>query len=360
MHKIQDYILKRPWLKRSIYTLISLLVFVAVVGLILFYIGKPQNKITWGITYSTLHAKELGFDPQLLFKTMLTDLQPKVVRLPAYWSELEAEKGQFNFSQIEGLLSQTEKTLSRENKTEVLLVIGLKQPRWPECHQPAWYNDVSLQEQEQTTLNMIYKTVNELKKYKSIKAWQIENEPYFAYGPGCPEIKRDMYSREIEIVKSLDTRPIVGTDSGEKGLWIPVANSGVDILGATMYREAYYEKQEKYITYPLPWWTYNIKAGLVKLFSKSKNVIGVELQAEPWLTIANPKATPPAEQLLHMNPIIFQKNINYATNVGFSENYLWGVEWWYWMQREHSDNSMTNKAKEFFKKAKSKNSEVLN
>ncbi len=77
-------------------------------------------------------------------------------------------------------------------------------------------------------------------------------------------------------------------------------------------------------------------------------MIGVELQAEPWLIVSNPTATATEEQLKHMNAEIFQNNINYASKVGFSENYLWGVEWWYWMQKNHNDNSLVEAAKTLF------------
>jgi hypothetical protein len=150
-------------------------------------------------------------------------------------------------------------------------------------------------------------------------------------------------------VRRLDSRPIIATDSGEKGAWVNVSRTDIDLLGATMYREVYYEKQDKYVTYPMPWWGYNIKAGYVKLLT-GKDVIGVELQTEPWLKISNPNTTPPSEQLVHMNPDIFNKNIQYAAKVGFSENYLWGVEWWYWLQKTTGDSSMITTAKTLFNK----------
>ncbi len=313
-------------------------------SLVLFWIGKPQKDIIWGITFSTIRAQELGFGPQQLFKTILTDLHPEKVRLPVYWSEIEPQQGQFNFTQYENLLAEAEKS-----ETEVVLVLGKKQPRWPECHQPEWYNHLQDEAaQDEATLNMIEKSINKFKDSNSVVAWQIENEPYFQFGPRCPVTTKDLYEKEIALVNRLDGRPTIATDSGEKGMWVNVAASGADVLGTTMYREVYHDKKAKYLTYNLPWWIYNIKAGLVKLLTQTKEIVGMELQAEPWLIISNPNSTAPDEQLKHMNPEIFQNNIEYATKIGLPENYLWGVEWWYWMQKNHGEDSMVIAAKNLF------------
>jgi hypothetical protein len=318
---------------------------VTLICLILFVIGKPQKNILWGITFSTIRAHELGFNSQELFVTILNDLQPKKVRLPVYWSELEPQQGSFNFTVVDSLLSEADK-----RDVEVIVGLGKKQPRWPECHQPEWYNKLDTEQQDQAVLTMIQTAVARLKNHPSIVGWQIENEPYFQYGPDCPVTSHELYEKEMVLVKQLSDKPIIATDSGEKGAWVNVAWSGADKLGTTMYREAYYEKRGKYVTYPLPWWTYNVKAGTVKLLTGAEEVIGVELQAEPWLIVSNPTVTPPEEQLIHMNADIFQNNIDYATKVGFAENYLWGAEWWYWMQKEHGDGSMVKAAQYLFTK----------
>lgn len=333
----------KPVFKKILKIVGALLSLLLLICIILFFIGKPQKNIVWGITFSTIRAQELGFDPATLLATMLDDLHPAKIRIPVYWSEIEPTQGKFDFSKYESLLVETGK-----RGTEVILVLGRKQPRWPECHQPEWFNSLDAQQQEAATLNMIEHSVAEFKDIQSVVAWQIENEPYFQYGPVCPVTSPALYKKEVNLVAQLDEKPTIATDSGEKGMWVNVAWSGTNTLGATMYREVYHDKKGKYISYKFPWWSYNIKAGLVKLLTNADDIIGVELQAEPWLIISNPKATPPAEQLKRMNPDIFRNNIAYATKVGLSENYFWGAEWWYWMAKEHGDDSMINAAKTFF------------
>ncbi len=330
-------------LKNVGYGLLAVSCALIFLGLLGYSFGLPQKDIMWGLNFSSVRAKDLGFQPLPLFRTILTDLKPEVIRLPAYWEELEPNQNQFDFSLVDSLLSETDK-----RGTKVILAVGGKLPRWPECHHPKWYEQLTPEQKDQTLLNMIKQTVTHLKQHPSIGAWQIENEQFFEYGPDCPMVSSKLYKQEIAAIRELDQRPLVGTDSGEKGPWINTAWTGVDIMGATMYREVYLDKKGHYQTYPLPAWTYNIKAGLVRLFSGANKTIGVELQAEPWF-ISDAQHTSLEEQRQHMNPEIFQQNVEYATKTGFSENYFWGAEWWYWMKQQ-GDDSMVKAAKQLFNK----------
>lgn len=309
-----------------------------------YLLALPRSTVTWGLNYSSLRAKDLNFEPVPLLNTILTDLKPKTIRLPAYWSELEPQQGQFNFMMIDSLLAQAD-----AHGTRVILVVGLKQPRWPECHNPDWWDALPTTEQkDQAVLDMITATVNHLKDSPVITMWQVENEPFFEYGPDCPTINRQLYRKELEAVRKIDSRPIVGTDSGEKGIWLTTAWSGVDVFGATMYREVYEDKKQRYRTYPLPAWTYNVKAGIVRLLSGANETIGVELQAEPWFAGSDAQHTSKEEQLLHMNADILHRNADYARDAGFAENYFWGAEWWYWMKVNQQDNSLVEAARQIF------------
>ncbi|HMQ01848.1 MAG TPA: beta-galactosidase, partial [Candidatus Doudnabacteria bacterium] len=275
---------------------------------------------------------------------ILDDLEVKHVRLAAYWSEVEPNLGEFDFTMIKALLTEAE-----VRNVNVILAVGRKLPRWPECHEPAWYHHLTPEQKEAALLTMLEKTVLELKTYDNIVAWQVENEPFFDFGLNCPIIKSSLYKKEVALVKSLDNRPIVGTDSGEKGPWITTAWGGVDIFGATMYRTVYLDKKEKYTTYPLPPWTYNVKAGLVRIFSGANETIGVELQAEPWFAGVGAQSTPEEIQQRLMSPAILQANIDYATQAGLKENYFWGTEWWYWYEQTTNDRALIELVKPLFR-----------
>jgi len=49
-----------------------------------------------------------------------------------------------------------------------------------------------------------------------------------------------------------------------------------------------------------------------------------------------------------MNFEQFKENIAYAKTAGFSENYFWGAEWWYWMKEKQNHPEFWNYAKELF------------
>lgn len=314
-------------------------VFILAALLTLFYLQyKPHKDIQWGVNFSITQAGYLGFDWKKMYLDILNDLKPKRLRIMGYWEILEPQKGRFNFEDFDFVLKEADK-----RNIKVILVLGHKQPRWPECHHPSWYENLSKIEADASLLLMLQKSIYHFKNFNSIQAWQIENEPFFPFGPKCFGIPKAFYKQELAMVKSLDNRPIIVTDSGEKGAWLLTAWAGGDIFGSTMYREIYHHKKQKYIKYPIPAALYRIKAGVVKTFSNIDQFVGVELQAEQWFA-TDVYRTDFARQNELMNPEIFSEYVAYARKVGFAENYFWGVEWWYWA-KQHGHKEMWEAAK---------------
>ena len=63
----------------------------------------------------------------------------------------------------------------------VILSIGRKVPRYPECFVPQWWKEIPSDNiKEQELLEYLKQTVNELKGFNSIKIWQ---EFYFSLLP---------------------------------------------------------------------------------------------------------------------------------------------------------------------------------
>jgi len=302
---------------------------------------SPAVNVDWGLTFSYSEAKGLGFDDRQMYLDVLSDLKPKKIRLMTYWKDLEKQQGIYDFSHIDWQLEQAEKY-----NAEVLLVLGRKQPRWPECHEPDWYISLPQPAQDQAVMNFIKTSVDHFKSFDVITAWQVENEPYFSFGDMCPTISKDLFTKEVAMVRQLDNRIIVGTDSGERGSWIPTAKSGVDVLGATFYRVSYDEKYGGYYKYPVPPSFFRMKAGILKTFTAVDKVWDVELQMEPWFT--NGAINTPLDiQKTLMNPKVFAENIEYAKKSGLEAHYLWGVEWWYWMAKINNDWGLWAAAKDF-------------
>ncbi len=298
----------------------------------------PAEKPSFGITFSHTYAASLGFDPKKMYLDMLTDLKPKKIRLMTYWNEIEPKQGQFEYKNIDEMLTE-----AQNRNVDVILVVGKKQPRWPECHLPDWYKSLNGEDQEKALLNMIDKTVDHFKSFSAIKSWQVENEPYFVFGIDCPKQNPELVEKEIAAVKKLDSRPVILTDSGEQGNWNYTAHENADVLGVTMYRTVYNDKIG-YYRYPIGPWFYRIKAGFLKQYV-DKPVIGVELQTEPWL-LSGIFNTDIDTQKSLMNPKIFKEHVDFAKETGFADNYLWGVEWWYWMAQKQNDWGMWAAAKD--------------
>lgn len=322
--------------------LTSILIFVlAFLGY--FFIGKPPEakEITWGVNFSQKHAQLLGLDWQKTYLALLDDLKVKNLKLISHWDLVEPEKDKYYFKDLDWQLEK-----ANEKRVKILLVIGMKTGRWPECHIPGWAKNLSKEKQQKEILEMIEKIVLRYKDSPAIKYWQIENEPFFPFGE-CPWVDKKFLKREIELVKLLDSqkREVIISDSGEGSFWIQAARFG-DIIGTTMYKKIWFHQLRIYIHYPLPPTFYWKKAQLIeKIFNKK--VIVIELQAEPWGQVLL-YDLPPREQEKTMNLEQFKKNIEFAKKTGLDRFYLWGSEWWYWLEEKQNQPEIWNEAKKLF------------
>lgn len=321
------------------YLLFGLLIFFLAI-FCCFFIGQApeQEKITWGISFSQKHAQDLGLDWKETYLALVDDLEVKNLRIITHWDLVEPEKDKYDFNDLDWQVKEAEK-----REIDIILVIGMKTPRWPECHIPYWAKDLNKKEREERILKLIEKIVLNYRDSTSIISWQVENEPFFKFGE-CPEIKEEFVKEEIDLVKLHDSfhRKVIITDSGTGSFWFKSARIG-DIVGITLYRKVWFHKIKTYISYPSPPIFYWRKAQIIKkLFDKE--VICLELQAEPWgpvllydLSLEEQKKTMNLEQ--------FRKNIEFAKKTGLKEFYFWGGEWWYWLKEIHNDKKIWEEAK---------------
>ncbi len=313
----------------------------AFIGFFFIFEPRPAENINWGAVFSQKHSEALGLDWKENYLALLDDLGIKRIKTIAYWDLIEPKEGDYNFADLDW---QTQK--AKEKGAKILLVIGMKTPRWPECHLPDWAKNKNKQEQQDRILKIISEIVLRYKNERTIWAWQVENEPFFPFGE-CPWQDEDFLKKEIALVKLLDpqNRPVVISDTGEFSLWLKPAKLA-DIVGTTMYRVVWSRKVHFYVWYPFPPSYYWLRSQIAKKIF-NKDVIVVELQAEPW----GPNLlydSPPKEQQKTMNPKQFLKNIDYAKKTGFEEFYLWGSEWWYWMKEKQDQPEIWNGAKNLF------------
>jgi len=307
-----------------------------------FFIGTaPQDtKIAWGVNFSQKHTELLKLDWKETYSAILNDLKVKNLKILVSWDWIESKKDKPNFDDLDWQIKE-----AGDYQAKVILVIGMKTGRWPECHIPDWAKDLNREDLQNSVLNYLKEIIPHYKDSDAIWAWQVENEPFFTFGV-CPKTDKDFLKKEIDLVKSLDDkkRPVIVSDSGESSLWLKAASLG-DILGITMYRKTN-NKILGVVNYPFPPVFYWRKAQIIKNFFHKEVFVG-ELQAEPWGKVLL-YDSPVSEQKLTMNLDQFKKNIAYAQKTGFKDFYLWGSEWWYWVKTTPKDSSIWDEARKLF------------
>lgn len=280
----------------------------------------------FGVTFSVKYARELGLDWKAAYAATLDELQIRRLRIPVYWDESEPERGRHVWDDVRWMLDEADK-----RGAEVILAVGRKTPRWPECHVPTWAKGLPVEEQDARTLDFLRAEIEEFKGHPAVRTWQVENEALFRFGE-CPPPDRALLREEIRLVRSLDARPILVTDSGELSTWLRAAPLG-DGLGISLYRRVR-NRVFGELLWPVSPLVYADRMRLIRPLAG--NVIVSELQAEPWFS--RPVAeTPLDEQFRQMDPQRLRDNLDYAVSTGASEIYLWGVEWWYWVRTQGND-----------------------
>jgi len=295
----------------------------------------------FGVSFSDKYARELGLDPRETYTKLLNDLGVRKFRLMSYWNEIEPTKNQYDFSNLDWQIQQANLVGAK-----VSLAIGLRQPRYPECHYPAWTNNLDYQEQLQALYAYLTAVVERYKGNSAISSWQLENEG-LNHGFGtCRDFSRSRISAEYDLVKRLDSaHPIIMNVSDEVGL--PVRGPRGDEVGLSVYKRFHESKFcNCYLSYPMPAWWHGLRAALIDYFWH-KPVIIHELQAEPWGPAATVQLSS-EEQTKTMDATKLQAIVNYARRTNIRETYLWGGEWWYWRKIKFNDDSAWQVAKQIF------------
>ncbi|MBI4114361.1 MAG: cellulase family glycosylhydrolase [Candidatus Niyogibacteria bacterium] len=315
---------------------ILLVLFICYIILVVF---TPVSGIqTFGVTFSAFYAEKFGIDWKEAYIAILDDLGARHIRIPAYWNEIEPVIDSFTFENLDWQIMEAKK-----READIILVVGRKLPRWPECHTPEWTEIISKEEKDERLLRYITQTILRYRDSSTIIMWQIENEPFLPFGE-CYRPDEELLAKEIALVRALDDRPIIITASGELESWLS-AIKHADIFGSTMYRVVWLDTLERNFTYPLPPSFFRAKQTFARWFGRDIQMIVIELQGESWHKKMTYELTV-EEQYASMNPERFRNTLKYASRTGFDTFYLWGVEWWYWLKKTQNMPEMWNIAKE--------------
>ncbi len=328
--------------KKILFCLLFFLLVAYVAYQVFSYRPKP-DKIIYGASFNVPYAIELGLDWQESYLAILDDLGVKNLRLAAHWPLVEPERNNYDFSYLD---FQLEEALKRN--IDVILVLGRRVPRWPECHVPEWATVLQEKEWQAEILDLMELIINRYKDFENISYWQVENEPYlevFAY-EHCGDLDEGFLDSQISLVRGLDLdRPILMTDSGNLGWWSRPYQKG-DAFGTSVYLYFWNPNLGQFRTI-LPASFYRFKTNWNELRHGKQETFLIELSLEPWL-IEPLIETPIEVQFEMMDLNRMNRIIDYAERTRFEKQYLWGAEWWYWLKEEHGMSDKWNFGKELF------------
>jgi hypothetical protein len=324
-------------------------------GIAEWYIHKHQDQpLVLGATFIPDYAQSFGLDPQATLNAMLGDLGLKQIRLVSYWEDIEPAPGTYDFSQLDW-----EFALANKYGAKVSLSVGLRQPRWPECHQPTWVNNEP-ENVWQPQLNSFMKAViNRYKNNPALSDYELENEYFMSVFGTCTNFDRSRLVSEFNMVKQLDPEHKVIISRSDNWVGIPVGQPTPDEFAISIYKRVWDSNfTHRYFEYPLPPWFYSALAGSEELLS-GKDMIVHELQAEPW----PPKGeaivdAPLSEQFKSMDASRLQARIKYGEDTGMRTIDLWGAEWWYWLKVDKNDSSVWNVVKQAVQQANAENQKL--
>lgn len=277
---------------------------------------SPTDGQEFGVTFSPRVVRFYGEnDPQTVFTAVLDELGVRRVRLPVYWNDVESSQGTYDFSDVDPYMDA-----AAARGVGVTLVIGMKIPRWPECHVPTWVGE----DPRDALFAYLDVVIARYKDHPALVRWQVENEHHFPFGE-CPTPDLALFDDEVRFVRAHDpATPLQLTVSGEQEVWAGTAEPA-DVLGTSLYRFAW-NPTTGLVVFPHPPEFYRLQAAAIARYVD--HVVISELQAEPWFengvipdAVADRYALFTADRL--------REHVAFARRTGLPEIYLWGVEWWY-------------------------------
>lgn len=321
--------------KKFFLILISLLIGAFVALCLWLYLPWPHSAVThvYGVTWSPAYARYLGIDSVDGLRQVMGDLGLKQIRLPTYWTDIEPAQGQFDWTDLDAHLD-----VIKQQQGSVLMVVGAKQPRWPECWVPSWVKVLSPSARDQAQLDYVDAVVRRYANSSVVQAWQVENESGFLFSTfgDCANDHPALLSEEMDRIRSLEQelhvaqKPIVTTTSGELSTWLFFPKT-LDGFGVSVYRTVVNPQLGVLHYWFLTPQTYARRALLTGHPVRSTFVD--ELQMEPWVT-QDIRTTSFANQVKTFSVKDMQSNFAYAQDLGFSKIYFWGAEWWLWMKAQ--------------------------
>jgi hypothetical protein len=302
-----------------------------------------------GTTFSPWEAEDRGLDYQEAYERLL-DSPLQVIRLGSFWSEVEAH----GWGRLDWLVHR-----ALEADKKVVIVVGVKSPRWPEfwaparlhlADAPAWSRlDQFAPGLRSEALGFITEVVLRYRDRPHLVAWQVENEPLDPAGRDMSSLSDELLAAEVDLVRSLDGRPVALTfylplamkcDFGRLGdcpmslaAFFPVSGDRLlnllepgDVLGIDVYTSIGSAQVGDGWQSTVAEWQQRAREAGVDLWV-------TEAQAEPWPTVTSGGR--------NAQIVTAQRSLELYDELeamGIGTILLWGSEHWL-SQIQHDDRS---------------------
>jgi hypothetical protein len=357
---IRRYLPKRRWLRICVLTVVTILVTAlgSMYAIARWYMASSSNKpLNLGVSFIPEYAQQLGLNPQQTLDAIIKDLNVKNIRLVSYWNDIEPSPGTYDFSQLDWQFAKAQTA-----GVKVSLAIGLRQPRWPECHPANWVNVTSNNEADwyPELRSFITQVVNRYKNNPALDSYQLENEYFLKAFGQCTDFSRQRLINEYNLVKSLDPAHTLIVSRSNNALGLPIGQPTPDEFGVSVYKRVWDATiTHRYFEYPFPAWFYGFLAGGGKILT-GKDIIIHELQAEPWPPHTSITSSTTAELNKSLDAKRLKDRFNYGEATGIRTIDLWGAEYWYYMKVKRNDSSLWTVAQQEFAKVKHENTKLYN
>lgn len=344
-HWLRNYWRRSRWHKLIIAATCTVAVLViGMYGISVWYIWSERDRpLVTGTSFIADYAAYLGLDPHQTLLAILNDLQVKHLRLVSYWSDMERTKGTYDFSELDWEFQQ-----ANEHGAKITLAIGLRQPRWPECHMPNWATNEPRNIWQPQLEQFMSAVINHYKHNPALESYQLENEYFLVAFATCADQSRGRLVEEANLVRRLDPSHTLIISRSQNALGWPVNAPLGDETAISIYRRVWQPLLNRYMQYPFPAWYYAFLAGAEKLWTGHDTVIH-ELQMEPWPPAGQDLLTSTLpEQSKTINAARFYQTIDFAKRTGMKSIDLWGSEYWYYRMVRLHDPSLWDAAKQTF------------
>jgi hypothetical protein len=320
---------------------------------------EPRGSTLLGISFRPPQVAALGLDMRSTLQALL-DYPFQLIRLGAYWNQIEPAPGKFCTDELDWQIDAAEQA----GKHIILCLGPLKTFSYPELFVPAHHLTPPLQEHSlikpsaypallAAATEHIARLVERYQERKSIIAWQLEHEAVDPLGVEHSwRLDTSFVEREVAALRNADpTRPIMMNGflptslpvllsqwwrTRDQGDSLAVAQRLADIVGIDYYpRHALLPVGNKTLYLDgskRPWQQQRRKRLFAMTRTRRQKLMIAEGQAEPWETVT----TPPNPAGRGMYSCLPEQIIaNYNTCMRWSQRdhslyaYLfWGAEYW--------------------------------